>query len=67
MALRSFWERPLTSLQEWDDEWTFTITYQPGAPPVPPAPPEEKKIPVWVWIAAVLGGAYLLLSRRGEE
>ena len=65
VALRSFWERPLTGLQEWDDEWTFTVTYQPGAPP---APPEEKeKIPVWVWIAAVLGGAYMLLSRGGEE
>ena len=64
VALRSFWERPLTGFQEYDDEWTFTITYQPGAPP---APPEEKEIPVWVWIAAVLGGAYLLLSRRGEE
>jgi len=70
VALRSFWERPLAGLQEWDDEWTFTVIYQPGAPPtppVPPAPPEEKKIPVWVWIAAVLGGAYMLLSRRGEE
>ena len=61
VALRSFWGRPLTDFQEYDDEWTFTVIYQPGEFE------EKEKIPVWVWIAAVLGGAYLLLSRRGEE
>jgi len=63
VALRSFWEKPLTGLQGYDDGWTFTVTYEVA----PPTPPEEKKIPMWVWIAAALGGAYLLLSRRGEE
>ena len=65
-ALGSFWRRPLASLQEYDDEWTFTVTYQPTAPPTPPTPP-EKEIPTWVWIITALGGAYLLLSRGGEE
>jgi len=60
----SFWRRSLTSFQEWDEEWTFTVTYQPTAPPT--APP-EKEIPLWVWIVLALGGAYLLLSRGGEE
>jgi len=41
---------------------TWTIKVEEEVPPE-----EEKKIPMWVWIVAALGGAYLLLSRRGEE
>ena len=47
---------------------TWIIKVEEEVPPEEEVLPEEKeKIPVWVWIAAVLGGAYLLLSRRGEE
>jgi len=49
VALRSFWGGAMASLQEWDEGWTFTVTYQPTVPPeeeVPPTPPTPPTPPV---------------------
>ena len=49
---------------------TWSITVKEGAPPGPPAPPEEGKgilgLPWYVWVLLLLGAAFLFMRRRGE-